>query len=225
MISLWVLHKVTLSSSLVHVCVCAHSSPSAYVWRTHHCLYDVWYSSQMICSQQIVLLCDWGHARLHLVRCLICESIHETSKRPASIVRYLGDAWANASCNQLTLLASERSPSFPLHYTFSHVQLGHLDMSVFINRGSSMPIADLTIQSIQLYNLHEAYIGRWCWAKLEHKSEQSHPLSASFIKQWCFNYKSRYISYINKKKTLLKQIKNKLNVSSKSFKIWSLITE
>lgn len=64
----------------------------------------------------------------------------EPFEQPASIVCYLGEARAN---NQLTLLATERSPFSPSHYTCSHVHRQPLDMTSLINHSSSVPIADL----------------------------------------------------------------------------------
>lgn len=65
----------------------------------------------------------------------------EPFEQPASIVRYLGEAQAN---NQLTLLATERSPFSPSHYIGSHVHGRSLDMTTLINhRSSAVPIADL----------------------------------------------------------------------------------
>lgn len=58
----------------------------------------------------------------------------------ASIVCYLGEARAN---NQLTLLATERSPFSASHYICSHVHRQPLDMTSLIKRSSSVTPADL----------------------------------------------------------------------------------
>lgn len=63
----------------------------------------------------------------------------EPFEQPASIVCYLGEAQAN---NQLTLLATERSPFSPSHYICSHVHRQSVDVTTLINRSSSVPIAD-----------------------------------------------------------------------------------
>lgn len=91
----------------------------------------------------------------------------EPLEQPASIVCYLGEARAN---NQLTLLATERSPFSPSHYICSHVRSQPLDMTSLINHSSSEPIAALFEIQAHTFGL------RWkcgCWNH-EHKSERAY---------------------------------------------------
>lgn len=75
-----------------------------------------------------------GRRRCHL------NTFMGSVRAAASIVCYLGEARAN---NQLTLLATERSPFSLSHYICSHVHSQPLDMTSLINRSSSVTTADL----------------------------------------------------------------------------------
>lgn len=138
----WTQSNIVLLSwaAVEHLCafVCAqlHAEPSSQ--GVHNC----WSCVQMLQPHCLFPVTEGALGFTQSGDVFICASIQESG--PASIVRYLGEAWVNASRNQLTWLACEREPLFfPCHYTFSHVQLGHLDaMTGFINRGGSVPPAD-----------------------------------------------------------------------------------
>lgn len=103
------------------------------------CWCDAKSSSQRIHFIQISPL--WQSFALCSVRRRFRLNTFMASVRAAaSIVCYLGEARAN---NQLTLLATERSPFCPSHYICSHVHSQPLDMTGLINRSSSVTAADL----------------------------------------------------------------------------------
>lgn len=117
------------------------------------CWCDVKYYSQTLysISRYPLWLSEWSF-ELHSVRtCFHLNTFMEPFEQPASIVCYLGEAQAY---NQLTLLATERSPFSPSHYICSHVPSQPLDITTLINHSSSVPIGDLF--NIQMHILHSA---------------------------------------------------------------------
>lgn len=95
-----------LSSCSVCVCTIARRAVVLASQGAHNC----WSCAQIL---QPRCLCSVTEGALLFTQSgdvFICASIQQSG--PASIVRYLGEAWVNASRNQLTWLASEREPLF-----------------------------------------------------------------------------------------------------------------
>lgn len=106
----WTQSNIVLLSwaAVEHLCafVCAqlHAEPSSQ--GVHNC----WSCVQMLQPHCLFPVTEGALGFTQSGDVFICASIQESG--PASIVRYLGEAWVNASRNQLTWLACEREPLF-----------------------------------------------------------------------------------------------------------------
>lgn len=88
----------------VFVCAQLHAEPSSQ--GAHNC----WSCVQTLQPRCLFSVSGGALGFTQSGDVFICASIQESG--PAFIVRYLGEAWVNASRNQLTWLASEREPLF-----------------------------------------------------------------------------------------------------------------
>lgn len=99
-----------LSSCRASVCVCVCTITRWAVVLASQGAHNCWSCVQILQPSRLFTVTEGAPGFTQSGDVFICASIQESG--PASIVRYLGEAWVNASRNQLTWLASEREPLF-----------------------------------------------------------------------------------------------------------------
>lgn len=185
------------------------------------CWCDAKSSSQRIHFIQISPL--WQSFALCSVRRRFRLNTFMASVRAAaSIVCYLGEARAN---NQLTLLATERSPFSPSHYICSHVHSQPLDMTGLINRSSSVTAADLF--EIQMHTISiRPTLKMWVLKTMSiNLSELAAGIVVWFYEVWIlFNIFNLYLSYAEVLKKNLSVFLKELLYSHANQQLWLMRT-